>query len=74
MDEAKSISDTFGLYGLGDGSKLFDDYLPVSDLVKSFTKPAADASARTGEDWKPAAEPVEPAVLQNFRDMIFSID
>ena len=73
MDGKKGISDTFGLYGLGDGSKLFDDYVPVSDLVKSFTL-SADVSARAGEYWKPAAEPVEHAVLQNFRDMIFGND
>ena len=48
MDGKKGISDTFGLYGLGDGSKLFDDYVPVSDLVKSFTL-SADVSARAFE-------------------------
>lgn len=73
MDGTKGISDTFGFYGLGDGNRLFEDYVPVSDLVKSFTQ-SADVSARVGEYWKPAAEPVEPAVLQNFRDMIFGSD
>ena len=73
MDDTKKISDTFDLYGLGDGKTLFDDYVHPSDLAQAFTT-SADASARTGEYWKPVAEPVESAVMENFRAMILGND
>lgn len=73
MDGTKGIKDSFSLYGLGDGKTLFDDYAPASDLNESFAQ-SADPAARTGEYWKPAPEPVSPAVIDNFRDMIFGKD
>ena len=73
MDGTKDISSIFDLYGLGDGNKPFADYVPASDLVQAFTQ-SADASARTGEYWKPAPQSADPAVMENFRAMILGIE
>ena len=68
-----SIKGTFDAFGLGDGDKLFADYKPASEANNVFTK-AADPAARTGEYWKPAEPPVDVAVINNFRDMVFGND
>ena len=73
MDETKGISGTFDLYGLGDGSKLFADYVAPSDFAQALTQ-SAGASARTGEYWKPAPQTADPAVMENFRAMILGIE